>query len=158
MNKVMLVIDDDENLAVLMARVGQQYMPDMQMISAKTGREGLEKARAVQPKVVILDAGLPDRDGFEVCRQLRADPLTKNMSILMMSGIACEPHHVVLCEKCGADDYVFKPFTIANLVARLQKLLRRPSIYSEYVAISPALEITHAIYSNPGGLDRISNF
>ena len=156
MNKVMLIIDDDANLAALIARVGHRYLPDMRMLIAKTGGEGLEKARAVQPRAVMLDIVLPDKDGFEVCRQLRADPLTKNASIMMMSGSVREPSQIVMSEKCGADDYVIKPFTIADLVSRLKNLLRRPSIYADNVAISPTLEIIHTAYSSRGGTDCIS--
>lgn len=125
MVNTLLVIDDGENMEALLGRAAQLYMPDLKIIGAKTGAEGLGKARAAQPQAVVLDVKLPDVDGFEVCRQLRADPLTKNACIIMISGVAREPSDVVKGERAGADDYIFKPFNITDLLTRLEKLLKR---------------------------------
>jgi len=125
MKKVLLVIDDGENIEMLVGRITEQYLPDLRVISAKNGTEGLAKARTEHPDMILLDVKLPDIEGYEVCRQLRADPQTKNMGILMLSGVAREPEDVVEGMDCGADDYIFKPFVVPDLVARLHKLMKR---------------------------------
>jgi two-component system alkaline phosphatase synthesis response regulator PhoP len=93
-----------------------------EVVVARDGDEGCRAAIAERPDLVLLDVMLPKRDGYEVCRALRkAKPA---LPILMLTAKGQEDD-VVLGLKLGADDYVKKPFGVAELVARIETLLRR---------------------------------
>lgn len=121
---LLLVVDDGENMGELLRRIVDQYVPDLQVISACNGLEGVKKIRELNPDIILLDICLPDINGFEICRKLRADPETKNMGIILLSGVAKGAGDVALGKECGADDYVFKPFEVPDLVRRLVKILQ----------------------------------
>lgn len=91
---------------------------------AGTGEEGLELARDKRPDVVLLDLMLPGMPGTEVCKRLKADPLTKNAQVVMLTAKGEEIDRVVGFE-LGADDYVVKPFSVRELLLRVQAILRR---------------------------------
>jgi phosphate regulon transcriptional regulator PhoB len=117
-----LVVEDEpdiRNLIVLhLAREGFRCR------TAKSGPEALREARAATPDLVILDLMLPDLDGLEVCRRLRSDTATATIPIIMLTAKADEVDRVVGLEM-GADDYVVKPFSPKELVARARAVLRR---------------------------------
>jgi phosphate regulon transcriptional regulator PhoB len=92
--------------------------------AASSGPEALAEARARPPDLVILDLMLPGIDGLEVCRRLRGDPTTAAVPIIMLTAKADEVDRVVGLE-LGADDYVVKPFSPKELVARVRAVLRR---------------------------------
>ena len=116
----LLVVEDDADLQALVA--GRLRENDYSVETASTGPEALAKAEATPPDLVILDVMLPELDGIEVCRRLRARlPL---VYILMLTARADELDRVVGLE-VGADDYVTKPFSLQELVARVRAALRR---------------------------------
>jgi two-component system phosphate regulon response regulator PhoB len=88
------------------------------------GADGLRKAQTLLPEVVILDLMLPGLSGLDVCRELRAGERTRDISVLMLTARAEETDQVVGFTM-GADDYVTKPFSPRELVARVKALLRR---------------------------------
>ena len=92
--------------------------------TAGNGVEALREARATRPDLVVLDLMLPGMDGLEVCRRLRAEPATAGVPIIMLTAKADEVDRVVGLE-LGADDYVAKPFSPKELVARVRAVLRR---------------------------------
>ncbi len=92
--------------------------------TASNGPEALREARAVVPDLVVLDLMLPELDGLEVCRQLRRDASTAAVPIIMLTAKSDEVDRVVGLE-IGADDYVSKPFSPKELVARVRAVLRR---------------------------------
>ncbi len=92
--------------------------------TAGNGAEALREARAARPDLVVLDLMLPGMDGLEVCRRLRAEPATAGVPIIMLTAKADEVDRVVGLE-LGADDYVAKPFSPKELVARVRAVLRR---------------------------------
>jgi DNA-binding response OmpR family regulator len=92
-----------------------------EVIVARDGQEALEKARRQRPDLVILDLMLPELDGLEVCRALRRD---SDLPIIMLTARDEEIDRVVGLE-LGADDYVVKPFSVRELVARVKTVLRR---------------------------------
>jgi signal transduction histidine kinase len=94
------------------------------VIEAGSGRETLDKARTERPSVVVLDIKLPDIDGLEVCRRLKADPLTQPIKILHTSAVYVAPEYKVQSLECGADGYLGHPFEQEELVATLRSLLR----------------------------------
>jgi DNA-binding response OmpR family regulator len=115
-----VVVEDDPNIADL---VGLYLRQDGYRVhTATTGEDGLEVIRSRSPKLVILDVGLAGRlDGLDVCRQLRA---TSDVPIIMLTARDGEIDRVLGLE-LGADDYVAKPFSPRELVARVKAILRR---------------------------------
>jgi two-component system, OmpR family, KDP operon response regulator KdpE len=115
---VLIVEDDDETRAVLVRELGSRGYRTQE---AADGRTALERWEASRPDVVLLDLGLPDMDGLEVIRRIRRDAMTP---IVILSGRYAEREKVEALER-GADDYVTKPFGLAELHARLRVALRR---------------------------------
>ena len=115
-----LVVEDDAKLRALLDRgLGAQgFVVDV----AGAGAEGLWKAQELTPDAVVLDVGLPDLDGFELCRLLRAAEIW--VPVLMLTA-RDDVHDRVRGLDVGADDYLVKPFAFDELAARLRALLRR---------------------------------
>ena len=120
MSTTVLVVDDEVNLAELVQ--GYLEQDGFSVMVAQDGLSALELARAHQPDLVVLDVMLPGLDGVEVCRRLRQ---FSNAYVLMLTARAEEIDKVVGLS-VGADDYVTKPFSPRELVARVKALLRRP--------------------------------
>ena len=120
-----LVVEDEADIASPLVRTLERegYAVDR----AGTGRDALDVAAREQYDVVILDLGLPDMDGVDVCRALRdAD---YHGAVLILTGRSGELDRVVGLD-AGADDYLAKPFGLAELLARLRALLRRTSVHA----------------------------
>jgi two-component system, OmpR family, response regulator RegX3 len=116
-----LVVEDE---AAIVEAVGYALELDgFQVVSARGGREGLEAARRINPAVVILDVMLPGMSGLDVCRQLRRE---SDVPIIMLTAKESEADKVAGLE-LGADDYMTKPFSMRELVARVRAQLRRAS-------------------------------
>lgn len=115
-----LVVDDETSLAGVVANYLKHDMFEVQL--AHDGHQALELAREFDPDVVILDIGLPGIDGIEVCRQLR---IFSDAYVVMLTARDSEIDTVVGLS-VGADDYVTKPFSPRELVARVRAMLRRP--------------------------------
>lgn len=114
----MLVVDDDR--ALLRALKVGLTSRDHEVIAALTGDEGLSKVAIEEPDVVILDLGLPDLDGLEVCKRIRQ---WSDLPIIMLSATGLEDRKVAALD-CGANDYVTKPFGMAELEARIRTAMR----------------------------------
>ncbi len=125
-----LLVEDDDGIATPLAAAleGQGHV----VHRVATGREALDRAAGVD--AVILDLGLPDMDGLEVCRRLRRDG-RDDLPILMLTARAGEMDLVVGLD-AGADDYVAKPFRLAELLARLRALLRRTQTNADEAHLS----------------------
>jgi DNA-binding response OmpR family regulator len=123
-----LVVEDEpvlrEALAYNLARQGYE------VVEAADGRVALELARSRRPDLVLLDIMLPGMDGFEVCRVLRRE---KSLPILMLTARDDEVDKIVGLE-LGADDYMTKPFSMRELLARVKALLRRERAIREELA------------------------
>jgi two-component system, OmpR family, alkaline phosphatase synthesis response regulator PhoP len=117
-----LVVEDDPDIAELVAR----YLDKAGFKSERvaSGREALRHISARPPDLVVLDLMLPQIDGLEVCRMIRADEKTAVIPIIMLTARAEESERIVGLE-IGADDYLAKPFSPSELVARVRALLRR---------------------------------
>lgn len=117
-----LVIEDDRHIAELlsMTLATQHFTP----IVASDGGTGLNEARRLLPSLILLDLMLPIMDGWEVCRRLRADEKTRHIPIIMVTAKGEEEDRVAGLE-LGADDYVVKPFSPRELVARIRSVFRR---------------------------------
>ena len=117
-----LIVDDEQDVTELLEFNLRQAGYDV--ISAEDGAAALKKAREVIPDLILLDVMLPEMDGTEVCKQLRRDPITSRIPIIMLTAKAAEIDRVLGLE-LGADDYVTKPFSPRELVLRVRGLLRR---------------------------------
>jgi DNA-binding response OmpR family regulator len=119
MTQHILMIEDDENLAALLA----EYLGTLgfKVSACPTAHAGLELLQREAFDALILDVMLPDSDGFEVCRQVRAK---SDLPILMLTARGDETDRIVGLE-LGADDYLPKPFNPRELLARLRAILRR---------------------------------
>jgi two-component system phosphate regulon response regulator PhoB len=117
-----LVVDDERDLASLLDFNLRQA--GFETLLASTGAEALAAARRRVPDLVLLDLMLPDLSGTEVCRQLKADARTRHVPVVMLTAKGDELDRVVGFE-LGADDYVVKPFSVRELVLRVQAVLRR---------------------------------
>lgn len=119
-NPHLLVIEDDQVIgdALVETLRGHGYEADWQ----RTGRLGVSAAARREPELVLLDLGLPDLDGIEVCRQLRRHH--PGMAIVILTARRAEMD-AVLGLDAGADDYVTKPFRLAELLARIRAHVRR---------------------------------
>ena len=89
-----------------------------------TGAEGLKAAREQQPELILLDLMLPDTTGTSVCKTLKKDPVTREIRVIMVTAKGEEIDRVVGFE-LGADDYIVKPFSVRELILRVQAVLRR---------------------------------
>lgn len=117
--KVLIVEDDPTLVRVLSDNFNHE---DFEVHTAVDGESGLASARRIKPDLIVLDIMLPRINGYEVCRLLRKDGLTT--PILMLTAKALETD-IILGLNIGADDYVTKPFSIRELLARAHALLRR---------------------------------
>ena len=117
---VVLVVEDDP--AILQGLRESLRLERHDVLTASDGEAGYRLAREKQPDVVILDLMLPKMGGFEVCRKLRAEKFTA--PILMLTARGDEADRVLGLD-LGADDYVTKPFSVRELLARVRALLRR---------------------------------
>jgi two-component system response regulator MprA len=131
-----LVIDDDPKIRSVVRR-GLVY-EGFRVVDAGSGEEGLEKARDQMPDLVVLDVMLPGIDGLEVCRRLRG--AGDEVSILMLTA-RDEVKDRVEGLETGADDYLVKPFSFEELLARVRALLRRRPIQSGEVLRFGTLEL-----------------
>jgi DNA-binding response OmpR family regulator len=117
-----LVAEDDRDIADLIAHYVQKagWTP----VTVGSGDDALARARATPPDLVILDVMLPGMSGLEVCRALRAAPSTAAIPIIMVTARAEETDRIIGLD-IGADDYLSKPFSPNELVARIRALMRR---------------------------------
>jgi DNA-binding response OmpR family regulator len=117
-----LVVEDTEEIRELVCTVLRRAGMDVRAVAS--GAEALAEVRRAAPDVVVLDLGLPDADGTEVCRQVRAE---SECYVLMLTARA-EEVDLLIGLAVGADGYMAKPFSPRELVARVQAMLRRPRV------------------------------
>ena len=119
MNELILVVDDEPKIV----KLARDYLEQagFRVASADNGTTAIASARRERPDLVVLDLRLPDMDGLDVCRTLRRD---FDVSIIMLTARDTEADRLIGLE-LGADDYVTKPFSPRELVARVRAVLRR---------------------------------
>lgn len=130
-SKILVVEDDNTLLEMLEYNLSRQ---GYQVVTAKDGRSGLTFARQEKPDLIVLDVMLPGIDGFEVCRILRKE---FSFPILMLTARTEEVDKIVGLEM-GADDYLTKPFSMRELLARVKALLRRVDLIREAISSESA--------------------
>jgi DNA-binding response OmpR family regulator len=144
-----LVVDDEPAIADIVSRYLERA--GYQTTIARTGHDALGHAVAVRPDVVVLDLMLPDMDGLEVMRRLRREQVRRGAIILLTA--RGEESDRVVGLRLGADDYVVKPFSPAELVARVDAVLRRIEAVPEH---EPPLRFD-GVEIDPGGRQVLRN-
>ena len=117
-----LVVDDEQDIIELLSY--NLIREGFDVSAATDGEEGLKKVRGEIFDIVILDLMMPGMQGMELCRILRNDPKTRNIPIIMLTAKTDEVDRILGLEM-GADDYLTKPFSVRELVARIKAVLRR---------------------------------
>jgi DNA-binding response OmpR family regulator len=118
--QLVLVADDDDDILLLVTT--RLRRDGFEIIEARTGNEALVLAQTRRPDVAVLDVGMPGLDGLEVLERIRADDVLSGMRVLLLTAKAQESD-VRRCYDAGADAYVRKPFSPAELSARVRELL-----------------------------------
>ena len=128
-----LVIEDDPEIAELIGILLAKHGFEAQF--SNDGEEGLSRAQDMSPDVILLDWMLPNLSGIEICRRLRRMPETQNSSIIMITSRDAE-EDMIRGLDTGADDYIAKPFSNTELIARINAVLRRvkPSAVGEVIS------------------------
>jgi two-component system cell cycle response regulator len=125
--RVLVVDDQAANVRLLEAKLEAEYF-DVDV--AYDGHEALERARADQPDLILLDVMMPGLDGYETCRQLKADPATRHIPVIMVTALDQREDRVAGLES-GADDFLTKPVDDLTLFARVRSLMRLKLVLDE---------------------------
>ncbi|MBU2027231.1 MAG: response regulator [Proteobacteria bacterium] len=127
MAKRILIVDDDPDLveAISMILKSKHY----EVIVAYGGVEGLEKTKTEKPDLIVLDVMMPDKDGYTVCKELKADPVLCEIPVLLLTAVVSHISTTRFSHQMGmeteADDYMDKPVEPVELVKRVEALLSR---------------------------------
>jgi two-component system alkaline phosphatase synthesis response regulator PhoP len=125
--KIVVIEDETDILEVIAYNLKRE---GYEVVTSTSGEDGLEKIEKTKPNLVVLDLMLPEVDGIELCRKLKADPVTQSIPVIMVTAKG-EESDVVLGLGVGADDYVTKPFSPRELTARVKAVLRRSKARGE---------------------------
>ena len=125
--KLRIGVIEDNQVNIDLIRY-QLQVEDFEVFIEQTGEEGLKMIRDQKPDLILLDIGLPDIDGFELCKTLRSDESTKNYPIIMLTARR-EDSDRIEGLKLGADDYITKPYNTEELILRIKNLLKRSGNY-----------------------------
>ena len=155
--RVLIVDDIPTNVRLLEARLSAEYF---EVVTAMSGPEALDICASQDIDIVLLDVMMPDMDGFEVCRRLKADPRTHHLPVLMITALD-QPSDRVKGLEVGADDFLTKPVDDMQLMARVKSLVRLKSLTDELraraltgqqIAIEDALRAMDKISANGGSI------
>ncbi|MCD6379348.1 response regulator [bacterium] len=115
-----LVVDDEENITQILefSIAAEGY----EVVTASNGEEAIEKARKEQPNLIILDIMMPKVDGYEACRVIKSNPLTKKIPVILLTAKGREIDKRLGFE-VGADDYIVKPFSPSKLIEKINEYL-----------------------------------
>ncbi len=136
-----LVVDDEDHIVELISYnlINSGYS----VITANNGIDAVRIAKEENPNLILLDLMIPGLDGYDVCKAIRSDVNTKNTSIIMLTAKGEELDKILGLE-LGADDYITKPFSIRELLARIKAILRR----TKSLATSEEIYESNGIYIN----------
>jgi two-component system alkaline phosphatase synthesis response regulator PhoP len=122
-----LIIEDDQETAEYLKQ--SLLLEDYEPIIALTGQEGLDKVKSENPNLILLDLNLPDIDGLDICRTIKQDVDTRQIPIIVITARVTTEDKVTGLE-AGADDYILKPFSSREVIARIKALFRRVDFYA----------------------------
>ena len=116
-----LVVDDEPDLVSTVEY--RLKFANCQVVTASNGQEGLERAAAEKPDLILLDTNMPGMSGHEMLEHLRADPALKHIPVIMLTA-RCEPQDIAAASARGISDYMTKPFHIAQLLDKIHAILK----------------------------------
>lgn len=122
--KKILAIDDNASILDLIKYFLVKNIPDCEVITAMSGKKGIEMATEESPDTILLDILMPGMDGFEVCQKLKNDEHTKHIPILMVSALGENAEYRIKALNTGADAFITKPFNMAEFKALVLVMLR----------------------------------
>ena len=121
--KKILIIDDEEDIVYLM-KLRLEFQ-NYQVVPLNTSAEALEVAKREKPDLILLDIMMPEKNGYEVCKELKKDPMTHKIPVILFTAKAQAKERVTdLYESVGADDYIFKDFELDKLLSKVKVLLK----------------------------------
>ena len=120
MGKTILIVEDEPKNMTLTRDILK--ISGYETIEAVDGRQGVEKAKSAKPNLILMDIMMPKMDGYAACREIKADPATKNIPVIMLTAVSYDLNKK-LAKKMGADGYVTKPFSRQQLVDAISLLL-----------------------------------
>lgn len=123
MRKVLVIDDFFENIELIKA-ILSKALPDVKVLEANSGIKGIQIAKEEDPDAILLDIMMPDLDGYEVCRRLKSDVLTRHIPIILVSAFAKDSDSAIKGLNLGADVFLKKPINFSELVAQLGVALR----------------------------------
>lgn len=127
--KIRIAVIEDNQINIDLIRY-QLNVEGFEVFIEKTGEKGLKMIKNQEPDLILLDVGLPDIDGFELCKNLRSDKMTKDYPIIMLTA-RTEDSDRIEALKLGADDYITKPYNAEELILRIRNLLKRTDKYKK---------------------------
>jgi len=122
--KILVVDDNQQNLELLQAYL--EDLPGVTTIAATDGLEAIQKVIRERPNLVLLDIMMPKMSGFEVCKQIKANPDTRHIQVVMVTALS-ETGDIERATECGTDDYLTKPIERKALVDLVRTMLRTQS-------------------------------
>lgn len=125
-----LIVDDEPSIREFLAQILSEHY---QILFAKNGTEALEVAKSKVPTIILLDILMPGKNGIQTCRDIRNDPTTKSIPVIMLTALN-DTDQRTQAFISGADDYVSKPFTPDELVARIESKIRRQKEVTPQIA------------------------
>ena len=153
MERRVVIIEDERDVARLLEF--NLRSASFEVVSAGTGAEGFAAVTKHKPDVVVLDLMLPDTSGYEVCKQIRADPAVGDVGVLMLTAKG-EPEDRILGLEVGADDYVVKPFVVREVVLRVGPIELDPVTHDVKINGTPTqlrpleYKLLQLLVSDPG--------
>lgn len=128
-----LVIDDIVDSLTSIKAILQSYEPDFQVVTASSGKEGIELARSEKPDTILLDIQMPEMDGYEVCQKLREDLRTNQTPVIFLTANRTTTEDRIKGLDFGGDAYLFKPIDPAELIANVKVMLRIKQAEDEHL-------------------------
>jgi two-component sensor histidine kinase/CheY-like chemotaxis protein len=119
-----LIIIDQEDLLDLLVQICNQLMPQLTVLTAQSGKQGIESAHKERPDVILLDTRMPDMNGYNACQWLRVHEDTKHIPIIMFTGIKVDSYGRAKAWESGADAFLSKPIDHVEMVAQVNAMLR----------------------------------
>ena len=117
-----LIVEDEEDIASILKL--NLEADGFAVITLNSGERVLQTVVEKEPSIILLDVMIPEKDGFEVCKELKANAQTKHVPIIFLTAKTLE-HNVISGLEIGADDYIAKPFSVSVVISRIKAVLRR---------------------------------
>jgi len=121
--KILAIDDIQDNLKILKALI-EEFFPEASVLTATSGKRGLEMAASEDPDIILLDIVMPGMDGFEVCRKLRADTVMADIPVVIITALKEDKSNRIRALEAGADGFLTKPVDDSELTAQIRAMLK----------------------------------